>query len=329
MIKLEHVNKSFHHGKPAVRDVSFEVNTGETLVLLGTSGSGKTTTLRMINRLIDPDSGQIHVNGEPVNAQQIESLRRNIGYVLQDNGLFPHYTVAENIGIVPTLLKWDKKRIEERTHSLMEKLHLSVADHYHAYPQQLSGGQQQRVGLARALAADPPVLLMDEPFGALDPVTRASVRKEFRSLDEMNNKTVIMVTHDVQEAFELGDRICLMDEGAVQQTGTPAALLFNPANEFVRSFFHEQRFLLELNALRLSDIRPWLGSMSAPAKDSSPLLHENDSCWDALEQMTTLSAPVNISFEDGLVRIDTSELMHAFTKYKQTVSGHGRSTGLS
>jgi osmoprotectant transport system ATP-binding protein len=328
MIKLEHVNKSFHNGKLAVRDVSFEVNTGETLVLLGTSGSGKTTTLRMINRLIAPDSGEIHVNGELVNAQQIESLRRNIGYVLQDNGLFPHYTVAENIGIVPSLLKWDKKRIEERTRSLMEKLHLSTADHYHAYPQQLSGGQQQRVGLARALAADPPVLLMDEPFGALDPVTRSSVRKEFRSLDEVHNKTVIMVTHDVQEAFELGDRICLMDNGAIQQTGTPAELLFQPANDFVSSFFHEQRFLLELHALRLADIRPWLDT-SVPAENSAPVLTANDSCWDALEQLTTLSAPINISFGDTLIRLDTSELMHAFTQYKQTVSGHGRTTRLS
>lgn len=329
MIKLEHVNKSFHHGKPAVRDVSFSVNTGETLVLLGTSGSGKTTTLRMINRLIAPDSGQIYVNGEPVNAQQIESLRRNIGYVLQDNGLFPHYTVAENIGIVPALLKWDKKRIEDRTRTLMEKLHLSAADHYHVYPQQLSGGQQQRVGLARALAADPPVLLMDEPFGALDPVTRASVRKEFRSLDEINNKTVIMVTHDVQEAFELGDRICLMDQGAIQQTGTPAELLFAPANDFVSSFFNEQRFLLELNALRLTDVRPWLSDTSVPAKDNSPVLQGTDSCWDALEQMTTLSAPVYVSFEDKSVRIETSELMHAFTQYKQTASRHARSTKLS
>ena len=328
MIKLEHVNKSFHNGKPAVRDVSFEVNTGETLVLLGTSGSGKTTTLRMINRLIAPDSGQILVNGESINTQQIETLRRNIGYVLQENGLFPHYTVAENIGIVPTLLKWDKKRIEERTRSLMEKLRLSVADHYDEYPQQLSGGQQQRVGLARALAADPSVLLMDEPFGALDPVTRASVRKEFRSLDEIHNKTVIMVTHDVPEAFELGNRICLMDKGAIQQTGTPAELLFNPVNDFVSSFFHEQRFWLELNALRLSDIRPWLGD-TAPGENHAPVLKGTSTCWDALEQLTTLSAPVNILFDDKLVRIDTSELMHAFTQYKQTVSGHGRSTRLS
>ncbi|WP_343670262.1 ATP-binding cassette domain-containing protein [Chitinophaga sp.] len=258
MIKLENVSKSFLNGKPAVSAVSFEVNAGETLVLLGTSGSGKTTTLRMINRLLLPDSGNIFVNGQSILSQRLESLRRGIGYVLQHHGLFPHYTVGENIGVVPGLLKWDAGRIASRVATLMEKLHLPVSDYLHAYPQQLSGGQQQRVGLARALAADPPVLLMDEPFGALDPVTRASVRKEFRALDEIQHKTIIMVTHDVQEAFELGTRICLMDKGKVQQTGTPAELLFSPANDFVRSFFDEHRFVLELKALTLGDIRPWL-----------------------------------------------------------------------
>lgn len=328
MIKLERVNKSFQNGKPAVSDVSFEVNTGETLVLLGTSGSGKTTTLRMINRLIAPDSGKIYVNGEAVTTQETTSLRRNIGYVLQDNGLFPHYTVAENIGIVPSLLKWDKKRIEERTRTLMEKLHLPVTEYYDAYPQQLSGGQQQRVGLARALAADPPVLLMDEPFGALDPVTRASVRKEFRSLDEISNKTVIMVTHDVQEAFQLGDRICLMDKGTIQQTGTPAELLFSPANEFVTQFFQEQRLLLELNAVKLSDIRTLLPTDHVTEKVSD-ILPEDASCWNVLEQMTTLSAPVYYSFDDKLIRIDSTTLMQAFTQYKQTISSNGTPTGLS
>jgi osmoprotectant transport system ATP-binding protein len=329
MIKLERVNKSFQNGKLAVSDVSFEVETGETLVLLGTSGSGKTTTLRMINRLIAPDSGKIYVNGAVITAQQTESLRRNIGYVLQDNGLFPHYTVAENIGIVPALLKWDKKRTEDRTRSLMEKLHLPPGDYYHAFPQELSGGQQQRVGLARALAADPPVLLMDEPFGALDPVTRASVRKEFRNLDEISNKTMIMVTHDVQEAFELGDRICLMDKGRIQQTGTPAELLFSPANDFVSSFFHEQRLLLELKALRLADIVSWLNGAAVAAEDKTPVLSGTQSCWDALEQMTATSAPALIFFDNKLIRTDTGELMHAFTQYKQTVSIHGRSTRLS
>jgi len=299
MIKLENVSKSFLNGKPAIAAVSFQVNAGETLILLGTSGSGKTTTLRMINRLLLPDSGHIYVNGDSVETQRLESLRRNIGYVLQYHGLFPHYTVGENIGVVPGLLNWDKARIASRVASLMEKLHLPVSEYLHAYPQQLSGGQQQRVGLARALAADPPVLLMDEPFGALDPVTRASVRKEFRALDEIQQKTIIMVTHDVQEAFELGTRICLMDKGKVQQTGTPAELLFSPANDFVRSFFDEHRFVLELKALTIANIRPWLTQVNG---------EDNFTVWDAIAA--------------GMPR---NTLLDAVDQYRQSKYMHGTS----
>lgn len=328
MIRLEHVHKFFNTGKPAVADVSFEVNTGEILVLLGTSGSGKTTTLRMINRLITPSSGEIYVNDKPVSGQPLETLRRSIGYVLQENGLFPHYTVAENIAVVPELLQWDKARIAERTGVLMEKLHLPQAEYLHAYPQQLSGGQQQRVGLARALAADPPVLLMDEPFGALDPVTRASVRKEFRALDEVRSKTIIMVTHDVQEAFELGARICLMDKGTIQQLDTPAALLFNPANNFVRAFFHEQRLLLELKALTLADIRPYLTVNDQLINNSVKTLSDGDSCWEALEQAMD-SGQVAVTFNDGITGTDSNALINAVAQYKQTVHTHGRANQLS
>jgi len=312
MIQLDNVSKSFGNGKTVVSNVSFTVNKGETMVLLGTSGSGKTTTLRMINRLTDPSSGTIYVNGTSVTTQQPETLRRSIGYVLQDNGLFPHYTVAENIAIVPELSNWDKKKIADRTVALMKKLHLSVDEYLHVYPHQLSGGQQQRVGLARALAADPPVLLMDEPFGALDPVTRASVRKEFRQLDELHSKTVIIVTHDVQEAFELGTYICLMDKGIVQQVGTPAELLFSPGNDFVRSFFEEQRLLLELKALKLTTIRQWLNNTILPGPAT---LNGNNSCWDALEQ-TTKDNTVNVQFEDRIASINTNALMDAVKQYK-------------
>src|SRR6185312_2186063 len=207
----------------AVDNISFEVKEHENLILLGTSGCGKTTTLKMVNRLIEPSSGRIFIDGKNVLGQTPESLRLGIGYVLQNTGLFPHYTVSENIAIVPQLLKWDKKRIEKRVSELLEKLHLSN-EYLNVYPHELSGGQQQRVGLARALVADPPVLLMDEPFGALDNVTRAKIHAEFKALDELKSKTIIMVTHDVQEAFELGDRICLMDKGKVVQNGTPAEL---------------------------------------------------------------------------------------------------------
>jgi osmoprotectant transport system ATP-binding protein len=226
MIKVEHLVKTFGSAK-AVNGISFEVAEGETLALLGTSGCGKTTTLKMLNRLIEPNSGTIYINGKNILEENPELLRRGIGYVLQNNGLFPHYTVAENIAIVPQLLKWDKAKTDKRINELLGKLHLTK-EHLNAYPSELSGGQQQRIGLARALVADPPLLLMDEPFGALDNVTRSKIHGEFKALDELKRKTIILVTHDVQEAFELADRIALMDKGKIVQIGTPAELLFAP-----------------------------------------------------------------------------------------------------
>src|SRR6201997_4147619 len=248
MIKVEHLSKHFGAVK-AVDDISFDVKEHENLILLGTSGCGKTTTLKMLNRLIEPTNGSIQINGLDILKQEPEELRRGIGYVLQNTGLFPHYTVAENIAIVPQLLKWDAKRIESRIAELIEKLHLSP-DQLKAYPNELSGGQQQRVGLARALIADPPILLMDEPFGALDNITRSKIQAEFKELEELKKKTIVMVTHDVQEAFTLGDRICLMDRGKIIQIGTPAELLFKPVNDFVRNFLDSQRLQLEFMAIK-------------------------------------------------------------------------------
>ncbi|MGN7721622.1 ABC transporter ATP-binding protein [Chitinophaga sp. 22620] len=239
MIEVRHLRKNFN-GTPAVHDVSFTVAEGENLILLGTSGCGKTTTLRMINRLLEPDGGDVFFRGANTRDLKPELLRRQMGYVMQQTGLFPHYTVEENIAIVPKLEKWDKQRIHERTGALLAKLGLTRESHAHMFPHELSGGQQQRVGLARALAADPPVLLMDEPFGALDPVTRRRIRKEFAELDEFREKTIIMVTHDIQDAFALGDRICLMDKGKVVQLGTPEELRDRPANEFVSNFLKGQ-----------------------------------------------------------------------------------------
>lgn len=235
MIEVNSLHKTFGN-TPAVQDVSFSVQEGENFILLGTSGSGKTTTLKMINRLLQPDAGKILVNGADTAAIAPEQLRRGMGYVLQHTGLFPHYTVAENIAIVPKLHHWKKEAIHERTSVLLQKLGLSFAEHAHMYPHQLSGGQQQRVGIARALAANPPILLMDEPFGSLDPITRSMVHKEFRDLDEFLKKTIVMVTHDVQEAFTLATRVCLMDKGRIVQMGTPRQLQEQPANEFVRTF---------------------------------------------------------------------------------------------
>jgi osmoprotectant transport system ATP-binding protein len=278
MIKVQHVSKSFGN-TDAVDNISFEVKAEENLILLGPSGCGKTTTLKMINSLIKPSSGTILIAGKDVTQQPSTILRRNIGYVLQNNGLFPHYTVAQNIAVVPQLLRWEKKRIQKRVSELLEKLHLS-AEYLHAYPHELSGGQQQRVGLARALAADPPVLLMDEPFGALDNVTRSKIHDEFKALDELRRKTIIMVTHDVQEAFELGNHICLMDKGVIIQDGSPSELLFRPANTFVKEFLKEQRLQLEFKSIHLYDLWDWLSTGDNQPKTNS--LSADTDLWTSL-----------------------------------------------
>ena len=252
MISINNITKTFGSHK-AVDNISFTVQDGETVVFLGTSGSGKTTLLKMINRLIEPDTGEITIDGLNITRQRPETLRRRIGYVFQNIGLFPHYTIEQNIGTVPRLLGWDKARIDRRVTTLMEELRLPPDEYRTARPNELSGGQQQRVGIARALAADPPILLMDEPFGALDPITRARVRKDFRNLGALRSKTIILVTHDVQEAFERADRILLMDNGRVIQEGTPDELLFHPSGDYVRSFLEEQRFPLEAGRIKAGD----------------------------------------------------------------------------
>ena len=288
MIALQNISKQFGN-TVAVSHVSFEVKEGETLVLLGTSGSGKTTTLRMINRLIEPTSGSILINNENIFSRPVESLRRNIGYVLQGYGLFPHYTVAENIAIVPNLLKWPKDKIQKRVEELLYKLQLPPDQYGNAYSETLSGGQKQRVGLARALAADPSILLMDEPFAALDALTKASVRMEFKELDELKKKTIILVTHDIHEAFELGDKIGLMDKGVLVQAGTPEELLFRPANNFVRNFFTHQRLQLELQSVRLKSIWHKLPLVTENGEIS---LKSSQSLWEAMEALTRNKATV-------------------------------------
>jgi osmoprotectant transport system ATP-binding protein len=317
MIKVEHLSKHFGKVK-AVDGISFDVKEHENLILLGTSGCGKTTTLKMINRLIEPSGGKIFIDGKNIFEQNPEILRRGIGYVLQNNGLFPHYTVAENIAIVPQLLKWDKKRIEKRAKELLEKLHLSN-DYLSVYPNELSGGQQQRVGLARALVADPSVLLMDEPFGALDNVTRSKIHQEFKALDELKRKTIIMVTHDVQEAFELGDRICLMDKGKIIQDGTPAELLFKPVNNFVKDFLQEQRLQLEFKAIKLMDLWEWLIAPQPPEVGVFDLSGDL-SLWAAMERFK-FKKEDTISIRRGqnheVKSASFEQLMSAFYQYKK------------
>lgn len=308
MIEVRQVSKKFG-GTAAVSDVSFQVAERETLVILGSSGSGKTTLLKMLNRLIEPDSGEIWMNGSNIRSQQIEELRRNMGYVIQHSGLFPHYTVAENVGIVPRLLKWPVFKITARTYQLLETLGLPPAQFAHRYPHELSGGQQQRVGLARALAANPPVLLMDEPFGALDPVIRHIIRQEFLSLDELKDKTTILVTHDVTEAMLLANRICLMDQGGMQQIGTAKELLLQPANHIVKNFFDQNRFQLERMVYTLADILPWL-SISPKEDKNAPVFEAGLSLWHILNQVQHSSTEcIGIRKESQVMYVPLAQIL--------------------
>ena len=268
MIELRDVSKIYDNSKVAVDKISFDVGEGEVFGLIGTSGCGKTTTLKMINRLVEPSGGDILVDGISVMNRPAEELRRNIGYVIQSIGLFPHYTIEQNISVVPRLLKWDEQRIASRSRELLSLVGLPPDEFAHRKPEALSGGQQQRVGLARALAGDPELLLMDEPFGALDPITKERVRKEFKNLLHDINKTVILVTHDVIEAFEFCERICLMDQGKARQTGTPKELLFEPADDFVQSFFDNHRLQLEMMSITVGDILD--NAMPGSDRDEEP-----------------------------------------------------------
>jgi osmoprotectant transport system ATP-binding protein len=246
VIAFEQVCKTYAGGTEAVRDLTLEIPEQETLVLLGTSGSGKTTTMKMVNRLIEPSSGRIRIDGKDVMAQDAIALRRRIGYAIQHIGLFPHMTVAENIAVVPKLLQWSGDRIAERIAELLNMVGLEPDEFRDRFPTELSGGQRQRVGVARALAAEPPIVLMDEPFGALDPITREQLQNEFLELESVIRKTIIFVTHDVFEAVKMGDRVALLDAGRLQQVATPKELVESPANEFVDQFLGQHRFQLSL-----------------------------------------------------------------------------------
>src|SRR5689334_3941987 len=244
LIQLENVSKQFASGSNAVRNLTLEIADGQTCVLIGPSGCGKTTTLRMINRLIDPDSGRVVVDGVDTKTVDPAALRLKMGYVIQQTGLFPHMTVADNVATVPRLWKWDHKRIAKRVDELLTLVGLDPADYRDRYPHQLSGGQRQRVGFARALAADPPILLMDEPFGAVDRITREPLQQEFVHIQKTVRKTVVFVTHDIDEAVMVGDRICLMKmEAVIAQYDTPERILTRPASEYVSEFLGRERLL--------------------------------------------------------------------------------------
>ena len=234
IIEFQQVSKTFPNAKrPAVYETNLKIEEGTFVTILGTSGSGKTTLLKMINRIHEPTTGNIFVQGQNTSKVSVTELRRKIGYVIQQIGLFPHMTIEENIATVPKILKWDSKKISERIDFLLELIHLPPDEYRKRYPRQLSGGQQQRVGIARAMASDPEILLMDEPFGAIDAITRSSLQDELISIQKKLKKTILFVTHDINEALKLGDKIIVMDQGRVQQFDTPLNILLNPANEFV------------------------------------------------------------------------------------------------
>ncbi|RAS86375.1 ABC transporter ATP-binding protein [Priestia endophytica] len=236
MIRFEQVSKKFTNDTYAVKSLDLEINKGEFFVLIGPSGCGKTTTLKMINQLISLSEGTLWINNKKISQYDIHELRWNIGYVLQQIALFPHLTIAENISVVPELKKWSKEKISERVDELLNMVGLNPIQYRNRKPHELSGGQQQRVGVLRALAADPDIILMDEPFSALDPISREKLQKDMIKLHQNIKKTIIFVTHDIQEALKLGDRICIMREGKIEQIGTPQDIINNPVNEFVKDF---------------------------------------------------------------------------------------------
>lgn len=241
---------------PALDALDLAVHSGELVCLVGPSGGGKTTALQLVNRLVDLTSGSIHIGGQDISGLAPIELRRTIGYAIQESGLFPHYTVAENIAIVPQILKWDRARIRARTAELLELVGLTpVEDWLDRYPAQLSGGQQQRVGIARALAADPPVMLMDEPFGALDPITRLSVQDEFLAIHQRVGKTTLFVTHDIDEAIKMADRIAILRPGGtLAQFDTPEQILLHPVDDFVAEFLGAERGLKRLALTSVGDV---------------------------------------------------------------------------
>ena len=254
MIKLENVSKTYADGTEAVKDLTMEISEGEFCVFLGPSGCGKTTSMKMINRLIPLTSGHICINGVDTMQLNVNELRRGIGYAIQNIGLFPHRTVEENICTVPRLLNWPKPKQHKRAEELMELVGMDPSIFLSRYPSELSGGQQQRVGVARCLGADPPILLMDEPFGAIDPITRSRLQDEFLKIQEKIKKTIAFVTHDINEAIKMGDTIALMRDGVLVQYANPAELLGSPKDEFVRDFIGADRVLKGLRLLRAKDV---------------------------------------------------------------------------
>lgn len=275
MLKFNHVTKIYEGGTKAVNDLDLHIKKGEFVVFIGPSGCGKTTTMKMVNRLHDVTEGKIYVEGEDIYDKDVVELRRSIGYVIQQIGLFPHMTIAENIALVPKLLGWPTDKRFERAEELLQLVQMGP-EYLNRYPDELSGGQQQRIGVLRALAADPPLILMDEPFGALDPITKDSLQDEFKQLQQDLGKTIVFVTHDMDEAIKLADRIVIMRAGEIVQVDTPDEILRNPANEFVQEFIGKHRLITS---------RPTLRTVSQIMNKEPKVITEDKTLSEAIKTM--------------------------------------------
>lgn len=286
-IAFEHISLTFPGAKrPTIRDCSLQVSAGEFVVILGPSGCGKTTLLKLVNRLYEPTAGRIYLNGTDIREFPVAHLRRQIGYVIQKAGLFPHMTVAENIAVVPRLLGWPRSRYRPRTDALLHSVDLPPQEYRHRYPAQLSGGQQQRVGIARALAADPEVLLLDEPFGALDAITRASLQTEIARLQSQLQKTILFVSHDVEEALRLADRLLILQAGEIVQFDRPARILLQPATPFVGNLVGAADRLRQLGVLSVAAAMQ--GGTAAP---TAPKIALEATLREALSHLLETGAP--------------------------------------
>ncbi len=307
-IELQAVSKKYG-SRFAVDSLDLNIEGGELLVLLGPSGSGKTTTLRMINRMIEPDTGTILINGQNIMRLDPVSLRRNIGYVIQNIGLFPHMTIGENVGLVPKLEGWDEIRTTERVRYLLDFVSLPPDRFIKRYPRQLSGGQQQRVGLARALSMNPPLLLMDEPFGALDPILRKQLQEEFLDIKKEIGRTIVFITHDIEEAFILGDRIAIMDNAKLVQVGAPEELIFEPVNDLVADIVDTERKFKHMDILNVKDLMTPL--------DTKYLLDASMDIRGAVQTMKERATETGIVFENNVLvgKVEMIDLLKSEDEY--------------
>lgn len=307
MIKFQNVHKTYNGNVKAVRDISFDIEEGEFVILIGPSGCGKTSLLRMVNQLEPITKGNILLNGKSVQEFNKIEMRRNMGYVIQSNGLFPNMTIEDNVMIVPNLIGWDKVKKRARYNYLMDLIGLNPDEYKKRYPHELSGGQQQRIGVARALAADPPIMLMDEPFGALDPIIRSRLQEEFLQIQREIKKTIIFISHDIDEAVKMGDKIALIRAGKLIQYDTPANILLHPTHEFVSEFVGQDRVLKSMNLYTVKNLQEYLSLQPISESKNNKVITEDASLRD------TLSILLNSEIDQLIIEDETGSKQGVLT----------------